>query len=124
MRISKENNYNIELKESSEQLQLNEIYYNCTECSSNIEILSINEKECSIEFKCINNNHKRKVSIKEYFDKMTDYNDKSINNDICQDHKNKYECFCLDCNVHLCKDCLKLRYHRNSTKRKRNLFHI
>ena len=116
MKISKENNYNIDLRESSEQLQLNEIYYNCTECSSSIEILSINGKECSIEFRCINNNHKIKMSIKEYFEKMQDYNDKNINFDICQIHNNKYECYCLDCKIHLCKECLKLRNHINHTK--------
>ena len=48
-----------ELGESIEQnIQLNNIYYNCNECSSSIEILSINEKESIIEFRCINNNHK------------------------------------------------------------------
>ena len=112
----KEYDYIQETFESSEQLQLNEIYYNCTECSSCIEILSINEKECSIEFKCINNNHQRKMSIKEYIDKMKDYNDKNINKDICKMHNQKYECFCLDCNVHLCKECFKLRNHINHTK--------
>ena len=55
--MSKENDYIMETSESSEQNQLNEIYYNCTECPSPIEILSINETECTIEFKCINNNY-------------------------------------------------------------------
>ena len=32
------------------QVTLNEIYYNCTECKSCIEITSIDEKECCIEF--------------------------------------------------------------------------
>ena len=41
--MSKENDYIMETSESSEQIQLNKIYYNCTECSSPIEILSINE---------------------------------------------------------------------------------
>ena len=110
--MSKKNDYIMETSESSEQLQLNEIYYNCTKCSSSIEILSINEIECIIEFKCINNNHKEKMPIKEYIDKMKDFNDKNINDDICiiEDHKkNKYECYCFDCNKHLCKECLKSR---------------
>ena len=42
-KMSKENDYIMEKSESSEQIQLNEIYYNCIECSSPIEILSINE---------------------------------------------------------------------------------
>ena len=112
----KENDYTKETSESSEQIELKEIYYNCPECSSSIEILSINEKESSIEFRCINNNHQRKMLIKEYLDKMKDYTDKRINNDICQIHNNKYECYCLDCNIHLCKECLKLRNHINHTK--------
>ena len=41
----KENDYTKETSESSEQIELKEIYYNCPECSSSIEILSINEKE-------------------------------------------------------------------------------
>ena len=45
-------------------------FYNCTECSSAIEILSINENECSIEFQCINNNHKIKMLINEYINKI------------------------------------------------------
>ena len=64
--MSKENDYIMETKESSAQLELNEINYNCTECSSPIEIISINENECSIEFKCINNNHNKKISINKY----------------------------------------------------------
>ena len=44
----------------SEEIKLNEIYYNCNECSSPIEILYINEKANIIEFKCINNNHQKK----------------------------------------------------------------
>ena len=50
-----ENDYIMETAESSEKFQLKEIYYNCTECSSSIEIISINEEESTIEFKCPNN---------------------------------------------------------------------
>ena len=93
--MSKENDYIMETSESSEQIQLNEIYYNCTECSSPIEILSINETECTIEFECINNNsHNLKMPIKVFIKKMKDFNNKNINNDICliEGHnKNKYE---------------------------------
>ena len=54
----------METPETPEVFKLNEIYYNCSECSSSVEILSINEKESNIEFKCINNNHKIKMLIK------------------------------------------------------------
>ena len=69
--MSKDIYNQMETMESSEQLELNEINYNCTECSSPIEILSI--KDNNIEFKCINNNHNIKISIKEYINKMKEY---------------------------------------------------
>ena len=89
---------------------LKEIYYNCTECNSLIEILSIDEKENTIEFIC-SNQHKKLMPIKEFLDKMMDNDKVDINKDICQIHKNKYMSFCFDCKKHLCKDCLKTRDH-------------
>ena len=80
-----ENDYIMDTKESEQQRQ-NEILYNCTECSSAIEILSINEDKCSIEFQCINNKHKKKIPINEYLNKMKNFNDRNINNDICNIH--------------------------------------
>ena len=40
----------------------NYIYYNCSECSSLIEIISIDEENNMIEFKCLNkkNYHEKK----------------------------------------------------------------
>ena len=111
--MSNENKYEMETDEPSEHIQLNDIYYNCTECSSNIEILSINND--IIEFKCINN-HKIKILINEYINKMKEYNDKNINNDICIKHNKKYVIYCKECNIHLCNECLKLREHINHNK--------
>ena len=62
--MSMENDYIMETNEP--ELIQEELLYNCTECSSAIEILSINEDECTIEFQCINNKHKKKMPIKEY----------------------------------------------------------
>ena len=43
---------------------------------------------------------------------MKKYNSKTINKDICEIHKNNiYTCYCFDCNLHLCKECLKNRTH-------------
>ena len=44
------------------EIENSNIYYNCTECSSLIKILSINEDTNIIEFKCLNreNNHGKK----------------------------------------------------------------
>ena len=109
--MSFNNDYILETKETPDEAQLNEIFYNCTECLSPIEILSLDEKGNEIEFQCINKNHKKKMLIKEYMTKMKNYNNNILNNDMCRIHNIKYECYCIDCNMHLCKECLKLRYY-------------
>ena len=44
-------------------LNIKEIYYNCTECYSPIELININEKRNIIEFKCTKNNlHKENTN--------------------------------------------------------------
>ena len=103
------------------KIELNDnIYYNCTECSSLIEIISINEQSNMIEFKCLseNNNHERKkMSLTEYLNKKNKFYQKKINDDNCEVHKhNKYVAYCFDCNLHLCKECLKTRKHINHNK--------
>ena len=52
------------------------------------------------------------MQINQYLEKMKKYNSKTINKDICEIHKNNiYTCYCFDCNLHLCKECLKNRTH-------------
>ena len=102
------------------QIDINDLYYNCSECPSLIEILSINEENNIIEFKCLNkdkeNNHEKKIiPIKEYLLKMENYRKKNIN-DKCKEHSCKYVSYCLDCNCHLCEECLKSRSHINHNK--------
>jgi DNA-directed RNA polymerase subunit RPC12/RpoP len=46
--MSIENDYIMETKEP--ELMQEELLYNCTECSSPIEILLINEDECLLNF--------------------------------------------------------------------------
>ena len=91
------------------------LYYNCSECSSVIEILKIDEEY--IEFKC-NNNHNIKINIKEYLAKIKENKNKiNLNNDIilngsiCTKHKKEYLCYCFECNKHLCKKCLMSGEH-------------
>ena len=118
--MSKQNNFIFEDGETEDDItKLKEIYYNCTDCSSPIEILYINEKTNIIEFKCITNNHTKKLSIKEYIREMKKNNNKNINDDICivDNHNKKYEFYCLDCKKHLCKECLKTRNHINHNKK-------
>ena len=99
-----------------------EIYYNCSECSSPIEIISINEDNNIIEFKCLNkeSNHSKNIvmPLKEYLEKMKKYNNRKSNSDICEIHNknNKYVSFCYNCSRHLCKECLKTRIHLNHIK--------
>ena len=104
-------NFNEKDETSKKIIQSKEFYYNCSECSSQIEIISMNETE--IEFKCINNNHLKKISIKDYINKMKVFNNKNNKNDININHNNKFEGYCLDCKIHLCKEYLKSSNHIN-----------
>ena len=103
------------------EIELSNIYYNCTECSSMIEILSINEENNIIEFKCLNKEHEKKVMpIKEYLSKINKNKQKNINEDRCKEHllckDNRFVSYCFDCNRNLCKECLKSRSHINHNK--------
>ena len=102
------------LGESPSQFNDEKKYYICSECPSPIEILSISGKEYTIEFKCVNNNHQIKTSLKDYVNKMKQYNENEINelnNDNCKEHNKVYKIYCIDCKKHLCLDCLKSRKH-------------
>ena len=100
---------NNNLEDAPASQPMDDICYNCTECSSMIEILSINKDD--IHFKCIKNKHENIMTISEYLEKMKKYNDKNINIDKCINHNNNYESYCFECNSHLCKVCLKSREH-------------
>ena len=104
-------------------------FYNCTECSSLIEILSIDEVNNIIEFKCLNkecHNIKKSMSINEYFEIIEKNKKININEDKCREHisckNNKYVSYCFDCNCHLCEECLKTRAH--ICHKKNNLIEI
>ena len=117
MEIIKNNHKNDlnNMNEETPSLEQKNIYYNCPECQSAIEILKLDEE--FIEFNC-NNNHNNKMKIKEYLDKIKENKDKMIlndnmkqNNDICNKHKKEYLSYCFECNKHLCKKCLKTGTH-------------
>ena len=93
--------------------------FSCTECSSAIEVLLVDEKKNSIKYKCLKNKyHEKEISLKEYFEimnKRKKKNDEYLTQ--CKTHKNKiYNSFCLECNIHLCKDCERTRIHFNHKK--------
>ena len=90
-------------------LELNNLYYNCTKCSSPIVVTLIDEKSNEIEFKC--HEHHLKMDIGEYIEKMKQYRDKNINSETCDRHNNKYFSYCFDCNKHLCEECAKIENH-------------
>ena len=106
---------------SPQIIQINEnnsdnISYNCTECSSLIEIISLLQDNTFIKFKCINkdNSHEQSLSIKDYLIKMKNHHNKQLNDDKCKVHTNnneKYICYCFKCKNHLCRECLKSRTH-------------
>ena len=137
--------------------------YGCTKCSSNIEILDLDETNNIISFQCPIHNQLT-MTIKEYFQNMPQnsflfskcssckkqqneinnkeifkfcFNCKSIlcnkcifehnknhlfigNNQLsikCPTHyQNNNKSFCIDCNTHLCEDCMKQRKHMKHKK--------
>ena len=100
-------------------IELSNKLYNCTECSSLIEIISINEDNNIIEFKCLDKNKSHGtliMPIKDYINKMCKYKNEKTNDDICILHNSEYISYCHDCNIHLCKNCLKDRTHINHYK--------
>ena len=93
---------------------------NCTVCLSLIEIISINEKDNIIEFKCSNtkDNHSKeviKMPIKEYLEKIKKNKNKNIDT-ICSIHKKDFVFYCFNCSKHLCKNCIKSKQHANHDK--------
>ena len=112
MTSEKEKDY---IMETTELFNLDKINYNCAECSSPIEIISINENKYTIEFKCIKNIHRGNMLIRDYLEKMKIFNNNNkINCDECnieEHNKKKFQCYCLNCNMHLCEECLKSRNH-------------
>jgi len=112
---------------------LNNNYTICPDCGSSIEILSINENNSSIEYKCLNEKkkHIEKTNfiktIEEYLEKIKENKDNRIDEikDKChiENHNlNKYVSYCLECRCHLCDECLKTKEHIN--QRKSNMVEI
>ena len=47
---------------------------------------------------------------------MKVFNNKIINDEICNNHNKKYKCYCVDCKKHICKECLKSKEHISHNK--------
>ena len=106
----------------SEEKLMNDDLTICPKCSSVVEILAINEDNNTISFRCTKEKEVVTMAIKEYLKQISECKNKTLEDlkDKCQIHKESkernYVSFCLDCNRHLCKECLKTRIHINHRK--------
>ena len=109
------NLFNIGITPPNGQLILNDSNYCCTDCSSLIEILEINENNNIIKFNCSNKNnlHQKSIDIKQYLEKRKQNKIKNnqINRDICDEHGQKFKAYCFECNKHICEICLSGGIH-------------
>ena len=90
--------------------------YNCSACSSPVEILSINDKENSLTFKCLNKNKKdnhnvQTMLINEYINSMKKHSYLYSECYICkkiQYHSKNISVFsyCIKCDKVICDDCM------------------
>ena len=106
-------------QETMPEVSINEYFPICHNCSSSIEILSINDKNNSIKYRCIKENKEYLISINEYLEKIKGFKKKNIYElkDKCEEHKNNnYISYCYECNCHLCNECLKKGKHINHKK--------
>ena len=94
-------------------------FYNCSEsqCSSPIEILSLDNE--IIEYKCFNPkaSHKIKMELKEYLNIMkSHFNNENRSICLIDRHYKENQSFCLTCNKNLCQICLESREHLSHNK--------
>ena len=91
--------------------------YTCSKCSADIEVLSIDNDEKTIKFKCLNNNiennHKiQTMLIREYIKNMVKYTylyDECSNCHIRQNSFKNIKIFkyCTSCKIIVCNECLR-----------------
>ena len=96
------------------ELKMDSYQYNCTECTSLIEIISLNDQLNEIEFRCLNNSHRIKKGLNDYLNIMKSYKFPASFKNKCEyaGHKGShFEYYCLNCDKHLCKACLESKEH-------------
>ena len=107
---------------NEENINKSEIeFYSCSKCFSNIEILSIDDKEVKITFNCLNNeqnnNHKtQEMDINEYIQNLEkiNYSECSIChkiNNYIKNFPNFY--YCTNCKIIFCNDCKNEHLKKN-----------
>ena len=89
------------------------LQYNCTECRALVDIISLNENLDEIKFRCLNAvPHKNQMRLSDYLDNIISYYCLEMVPKECEKHKKcDYEFYCLNCNKHLCKECIESRDH-------------
>ena len=100
--------------EIEDELKMDTFQYNCTQCTSLIEIISLNNKLDEIEFRCLKNSHRIKKKLTDYINDMNSYKYGVLIKNKCEfaGHNNcHYEYYCLNCDKHLCKECLESKEH-------------
>ena len=97
--------------ETSEENLVNFTICPNQDCLSPIEILSINQENNIIVFKCFKENKEFTISIKEYIEKIKDKRNIDEFKENCKEHKSNNICYCFDCKKHLCNECLKTMNH-------------
>ena len=117
-------------------------FYSCSKCDSDIEILSIDDKEAKITFNCLNsedtNNHKtQEMNIDEYIETTEKYNYQYDECSICHRKQNYIKNFpifdyCIYCKLIICNNCkikhlenknIEHFFIKNNEKRIKCLFH-
>ena len=120
-KVSKE----VQLLSQEEQDIISKLYPICPTCSSNIEIISIDEIKTNEEinhtmkYRCIKENIINNISFKEYINLLKNKKEKNKEQlkDECEKHQSKkFISYCFDCDNHLCEDCLKTGIHLKHVK--------
>ena len=118
---------------SDSLILVNEVCYNCTKCSFSIEIISINDKENILTFKCLNpiekeNHNTQTISISEYINSMKKYTYLFSECYICNKLQNQSKnipifSYCIKCDKIICDNCinkhleLNEKNHKNMSKK-------
>ena len=88
----------------------NDECYCCSECSSNIEIIELDEENNILTFECSNHGHKIQ-SIKEYLQNMPKNTYSYSKCSICEkqqihDRNNNIFNYCFNCKIIICNSCI------------------
>ena len=91
--------------------------YTCAECSSPVEILSINDKDCSLTYKCLNpkekENHKiQTIPISEYIHSIKKFTYMSSECYLCKKLQEESKnipvfSYCIKCDKTICNECIE-----------------